>query len=453
MLEPKSDPAAAGIAQRLDSLPVTPLHIAAIALCTLGLFADIAEVALSNALGAVFLAPPHRVPQRELSLLLASVFAGGAIGAPLLGWFADRYGRRVALQSALVVLFFSSLAAAASPDIYWMTAFRFVSGLAIGAYPPLTAAYLADLLPPVRRGALMMICAALGFLGAPAIIFVIREFAAAPPLGIESWRWALAAGGIVSAIAAALFAFVPESPRWLATKGRQREADAACMRFEASAGVVTAAAAEGPASSQAPAPAGFRALAASPAHRGRAAFLAVLYMMGPWATIGFPLLSAAVLIQKGFQVRESLLFAALTMFGPTVGNLAAASFIDRIERRAMLVLCASIMIVAGLVFAGSTTLLVLIVAGVVFNLVSAVYSAALSVYGAELFPTALRASATAGAWGLSRVVSAFVPVALLPLLTGYGPLAMFSAITAALVSLTVLILTAGPPGLARKPVA
>ena len=46
--------------------------------------------------------------------------------------------------------------------------FRFVSGLALGGYPPLTAAYLADLLPPLRRGLMMMLCAALAFLGAPA---------------------------------------------------------------------------------------------------------------------------------------------------------------------------------------------------------------------------------------------------------------------------------------------
>lgn len=72
-------------------------------------------------------------------------------------------------------------------------------------------------------------------------------------------------------------------------------------------------------------------------------------------------------------------------------------------------------------------------------------------YASELFPTPLRASAIAGAWGLGRAVSALVPLILLPLLTGYGSLAMFATVAAALLSSVALIGLAGPPGLARKP--
>src|SRR6188474_2692768 len=82
---------------QLDALPVTPLHWAIVVVCALGLMFDVIEAGLSNALSAVFSAAPHRVGQLQLSLLLASVFAGGAIGAPLLGLLADRAGRCLAL--------------------------------------------------------------------------------------------------------------------------------------------------------------------------------------------------------------------------------------------------------------------------------------------------------------------------------------------------------------------
>jgi putative MFS transporter len=59
------------IAQRLDRLPVTALHIAIFALCAFGLFA---EVALSNS--GIFLSAPYHVSHGELSLLLASWAAG-----------------------------------------------------------------------------------------------------------------------------------------------------------------------------------------------------------------------------------------------------------------------------------------------------------------------------------------------------------------------------------------
>src|SRR5580693_5637267 len=97
------------IAERLDRLALTPLHVAIIALCTLGLAADIGEVALSNTFSAIFLAAPYQASRGEVSLLLAAVFAGGAVGAPALGFVADRIGRRTALQMALVVLALSSI--------------------------------------------------------------------------------------------------------------------------------------------------------------------------------------------------------------------------------------------------------------------------------------------------------------------------------------------------------
>ncbi|WP_371421642.1 MFS transporter [Tardiphaga sp.] len=439
------------IATRLDGLPVSPLHLGIFALCAFGLFADIAEVALSNAFSGIFLAPPYSISRGDLSLLLASVFAGGAVGAPVFGWIADRYGRQIALQSALAVLALSSLAVAASRDVATMTAFRFISGLAIGGYPPLTSAYLSDLLPPKRRGSLMMLCGALAFLGAPAIILMIRWLTPIAPWGIEGWRWALIFGSACSTLTGLLFFLVPESPRWLASVGRDAEADVSCRRFEASARQPSPPAISAP-ETIATKSSGFRALARDRISLRRTALLAALYVLGPWATIGFPLLSAAVMVQKGFHVSESLLFAGLTMFGPSIGIAAAAAFVDRIPRRLALIACAVVMIATGLTFAISTVLTPLIVTGIVFNLASAVYSAVLSLYAVELLPTHLRASATAGAWGLGRIVSALVPIALLPLLGSHGAIAMFTVISAALIVSGTLIGIAGPPGRERKPV-
>jgi MFS transporter, putative metabolite:H+ symporter len=439
------------VAQRMDRLPVTRLHLAILALATLGLFTDIAEVALSNALAAVFLAPPYKVPSWELSLLLASVFAGGAIGAPVFGWLADRHGRRIALQAALALIVASSIAAAASPGIWWMTAFRFISGLAIGGYPPLTGTYLSDVLPPRRRGTLIYVCAALAFLGAPGMILLFRALAPVAPFGIEAWRWSLALGGLVAAVAGALFALVPESPRWLAAVARHAEADRACRRFEVAAGITPPPVSDADVAMPSSDKGSFGALVAYPLHRKRALLISALFTLGPWATIGFPLLSAAVLVHKGFNVRDSLLFASISMFGPTLGNLGIAPFVDPFERRIVIVGCAGAMIVVGIVFASATGLAPLIAAGVLFNLASAVYSAALAIYAAELFPTGLRATATAGAWGLGRAVSAVVPLTLLPLLKSYGTPAMFAIIAGALAVSMALVLKAGPPGLARQP--
>ena len=270
------------IAGRLDALPVTPLHAAVVLLCALGFLFDVAEAALSNALSAVFSAPPHAVASYQLSLLLGSVFAGGAIGAPLLGWFADRKGRRLSLMVSLLILAVTSTLAAWSPDVTWLTFFRVLSGLALGAYPPLMVAYLSDLMPPGRRGMLIMICGAIGFLGAPAVVFLIRWLTPLMPLGLDGWRWALAIGAVGSLVTGVLMRWLPESPRWLVTVGRDVEAEAVCRRFEGSAGLKAA-----PASGAAVAAIPLHATAAKSEdgfwsaaggrHRVRAVLLGVLY--------------------------------------------------------------------------------------------------------------------------------------------------------------------------------
>ena len=177
-----------------------------------------------------------------------------------------------------------------------------------------------------------------------------------------------------------------------------------------------------------------------------------MYFLSPWATIGFPLLSGAVLVEKGFRVSDSLLYVGIAMLGPTIGALAGSFVIDRVERRTALTLCGGAMALIGLAFAASADPIVLMSTGIAFNLIGAIYVAALSVYAAELFPTALRASASSGAWAVNRVASALVPLALLPVLKTTGAMAMFTVVAAALVGSIALVLTFGPRGLARRPV-
>jgi putative MFS transporter len=445
---------AVGVAARMDRLRVTPLHAALAALCAFGLLFDVAEAGLSNALSAIFSAPPHQVPSHQLSLLLASVFAGGAIGAPLLGWFADRQGRRVALATALMVLTVTSLLAATSTSFEGLTFYRALSGFAIGSYPVLMAAYLSDILPPNRRGALILLAAAFGFLGAPAVVFLVRWLTPLHPLGFDAWRWSLALGALGSGIVGALFLWAPESPRWLAATGRHGEADAACRRFESSAGATPPLEEMSPAISAA-APRSDRGDGSiwSPDQRElrwRAVLFCTLELLCPWATVGFPLLVGAVLIQQGFRTSDSLLYVGVAMFGPSMGVLLLSVLIDRVERWKALAFCAGLMAAIGLGFAASGSAAMIMTAGLAFQMLAAIYIVSMNVYTAEAFPTRVRAVVSSTAWSVNRVTSALVPLALLPLLRSSGALVMFSVIAAVLILSTTLLSVFGPRGLTGR---
>lgn len=422
----------------LDRASVGPMHVLAMAVCAAAFAFDLFEMALGSALAAVFSAEPHKLATAQLSWLLASVYIGAVVGAPLFGWMADRYGRKQLMAALMAGLALSSAAAGASEDAAELTVWRGLSGLALGAYPALMISYLTDLLPARRRGPLIFLVVGLASLGAPAGVLLIRGLATVEPLGIEAWRWGFYTGAAGAAAVSALLFLLPESPRWLAARGRLVEAQSAVQRF--TRGLVAHPTFD-PANA-----------ASKPAPVKRAWMsVALLFFASPWSTVAFPLLAGALLVNRGFHLSDTLLYVAVSNFGPALGVLLGALGVDRLERRVTLALCASAMLVASAGFMVAESPAVLILCSTGFMLAAALYVPSLSVYGAELFPTQSRAAAFGGAWTFNRAGAAVAPLLLLPLLQSAGATALMAVVAVSLlVSLALLWLA--PTGAAKRPV-
>lgn len=438
------------IADRLDRSPVTGLHIAVTALCAVGFMFDLMEIALGSVLSAVFTSPPYKVSSGELSLLLSSVYIGAILGAPALGWWADRHGRRNTLMGVLLWLSAMSLAAVFVEDVQALTAVRVMAGLALGAYPPLMIAFLTDILPPRQRGMLIFVTVGIASLGPVAGIFLVRGLSGLQPLGLDAWRWGFLVGSVGAGLSGILFRAIPESPRWLLARGRHAEADEACRRFEATqvvAGLVPSPPAFGVAGTTT------KATSEDPGSLNRRrALVGGLFLLSPWSTVAFPLLTGALLTQRGFKLSDALLYVGLSNFGPLVGALLSAFVIDKFDRKVTLACCTVGMLSFGAAFIAAETHVALIVSSIGFNLSSFLYITALNLYGAELFPAPTRAATIASSWALNRLGAAVAPLLLLPLLRGGGPSAMFAVIAATLAA-TLVLLWIGPPGQQRKSVS
>ena len=141
-----------------------------------------------------------------------------------------------------------------------------------------------------------------------------------------------------------LFLALPESPRWLQARGRAAQAEAGCAAFERSR-VLRRRGATPRASRRRD-----RGDAAAPFAGRRWPWVAGLFLLSPWATVAFPLLTGAVLTQRGFKLDAALLIFGLSSLGPLLGNLAASTILDRIDRRLAMGACALAMLVCGIAF-------------------------------------------------------------------------------------------------------
>jgi putative MFS transporter len=343
--------------------------------------------------------------------------------------------------------------------VAWLTTTRLLTGLTIGAYPPLMIAYLTDVLPPQRRGALIVILCAISTLGMPFGLLLLRSLTHFQPLGIESWRWLFAMSGVGAAFAGMTLRFIPESPRWLVGIGRVEAAEAACREFERSNPIRNVALAAAPAAI----PGDDRANHGADLgvgwswtllsrYRSQLIVAGSLYFLSPWATVAFPVLSGPALMAKGVQLSDTIAYLALAAFGQLTGSLFGAFFIDQLERRTAIVLCASLMALTALVFAAGTTPSFMIGSNVAFGVFSGIFVPALGVYVAELFPTRIRSSATSATWALNRIGSAVALLALIPMVRGSRCILVFNIMAGTLIAGIAIIVIFGSPGLARRSV-
>lgn len=430
-------PLDAMVGQRLDGMPVTRLHCFAVALCAAGFAVDAFEITMGNTLSAVFASPPYSTTPERLSLLLAAVFVGAAVGAPLSGWLADRYGRRRMLIALMLFMAFTSAGAAASREVGALTAWRALSGLALGAYPPLMVAYLTDLLPAGHRGRMLFLTVAISSLGPLLGTFMVRALVPLAPFGIEAWRWGFIVGAVACAAVGVLFLRLPESPRWLAVRGRDADAWEQCERLAKAAPVLAAVVPERQpgAPSAGAAAAGWR----------RWPLVAALFFLSPWSAIAFPLLTGAILAQRGFRLTDTLFYVGLSTLGALVGNLLGSFIIDRTGRRMALAACGTGAGVLGYLFVATASPVLLAASSFGFLMCSMISVSVLTLYASELFPTAIRAGAISSAWACNRVGAACAPLLLLPLLASGGAMAMYGVIAAS-IGASLALLCLAPPG-------
>src|SRR5882672_8661274 len=199
----------------------------------------IVRIASTVALGGFLVGFDAAVISGAVPFVRAYFGLGGSAGSLKLGWavsclgwgamagnlaagsLSDRFGRRSLLLMTAVLFLASSLTAAFSTRFAVFVAARICGGLAVGAAILTAPVYIAEIAPARSRGSLVSLNQLMIVIGI-SISFFSNYFLLS--LGADNWRWMLGVDAVPAATYILLLLLVPESPRWLLSKGRKEAA-------------------------------------------------------------------------------------------------------------------------------------------------------------------------------------------------------------------------------------
>ncbi len=351
-------------------------------------------------LGLVYIGADVRaslhIDEAALGLLISALFFGMIPGALVFGVLADRLGRRRICTWSLALYGVCTALAAFAPNYQWLVVTRFAAGFALSGLHVMAFPYFEELLPVRVRGKATV------YLSSGWALGILLAVGSTALLGAHGWRVVVFANALVGLWALAISAWVPESPYWLAARGRQREARSVLIGLGADISDRTELTATG---------------------EGAGSITAVFRLPLRWVTVQQLLLNFALswgywglqtglptlLTARGLSLPSTLSFTALSALVMIPGYISASFLTRRFGRRWVFIVYIGLAAVGGAVFASAPNLTLLYLGNFVVSFFSLGAFGVWNTWLGELYPTAVRG--VGYSWGIfsQRVANAVVP--------------------------------------------
>jgi len=414
------------IAARIERLPLTWTQRKARIIVGTATFFDGYDSIMLGLVMPVIAADWH-LTNADIGFLLSGTFVGQLLGALLFPYLAERFGRLRACIYSVWVVGLMSLLCAATWNFASLAVSRMIQGVGIGGEIPVAATYINEIARSDRRGrffALYESAFGLGYVGAALLgLLLVSRY---------GWHIMFVIGAVPALIAAVMRRTVPESPRWLAEKGRVAEADAIVAGMERAAVSKLGRPLPPPDLSQVPFPPSrhthLRELF-NPFYRTRTLVI--------WSIWGFSFFVSQALVswmptlyrqQLHLSLDQTFRFSLTTQVLGVIGAIAIAMFIDRTGRRAW---------IAGALLCGSAAMLVLVAQGtsdvamvlacaIIANFALGTVSVSIYMYTSELYPTRMRALGTGMGSTVRNIFTSSSPPLVALMLNNFGLTGVFT---------------------------
>ncbi|MFJ6562382.1 MFS transporter [Streptomyces sp. NPDC091412] len=440
-------PSQGGLSAVMERIGWTRAHWAVVIMVLAGMFFDALEQdttgAITEGLKASF-----GMDTSDLAFLNTIMIIGGLVGRLGTGYLADRKGRRYALSFNLLLYTLGGLLSAAAPNQFLLEVSRFIVGIGLGGEFTVGLALVAEMVSTKYRGT---VAASLN-IGSGGVgnfvafgLFLVVLGPLNDTLGgtSMSWRWLYVLLAVPALLVVFIRRYMPESPRFLLSKGRVDEANAALTVMASGRLTRTPQGPPTPYLTEADVPdvvgesVPLKSLLSSTSLKRTAAIGAASWMsFGGQITL--LVLMPTILVSQGYSISDSLAFTMTMNFGSLLGACAAAYCAQRLGRRTTVIGAAVLGCAAAVAFAlfakGVALILIL---GATFQFFALLLNSTLAAWSPEVYPTEVRALGTSIVNGIGNVSGAVMPLIAVPVLHAYGMSGVFLMLASMYVVLAI----------------
>ncbi len=391
--------------ERLDRLPLNRAHRNLLVASGIGWAFDAMDVGLVSFVVAAVAADPHfALDDVERSWVLSIGFVGMAIGAALGGVIADRIGRTTVFIATMMIYGLASGAMAFSWTLGALLVARFVIGLGLGSELPVASTLVSEFSPSRYRGRMTVLLEsfwAVGWTLAAAVgYFVI------PVTGDWGWRWVLLIGALPVFYAIIARLHIPESVRFLESRGRDEEAEKSVRYFEAASGVQPVAS---PSHTHALPKIHMRELFSS-VYIGRTTAIWLTWFFVNFSYYGAFTWMPSLLAQQFGSLTRSFGYTLVIALAQLPGYALAAWLVEIWGRRNTLCVFLAVSACMAFLFAHGTSVAAVLVFGMLLSASNLGAWGVLYAVTPEIYPTRLRATASGCAAAVGRVAAIVAPL-------------------------------------------
>jgi MFS family permease len=413
----------------MDRLPWSRFHLLVVVALGVTWVLDGLEVTILGSIGPIL--KDHRtlgLTEQQIGMIAACYVGGAVVGALGFGWLTDRFGRRLMFNITLAVYLAGVTLTAFSWNVWSFACFNALTGLGIGGEYAAINSAIDELIPARLRGRIDLIVNgsywAGAALGAAGSLLLLSGRLVSVNIG---WRLGFGIGAILSVLILVLRRYVPESPRWQITHGREREARDTTSEIERKVGGKLAPP-KGTLQIHPRKVFGFGLILSSMFGKNRdRSFLALMLMVGQSFLFNAVFFTYGLILSRFYQVPEARVgvYILPLAVGNFLGPLLLGHLFDTIGRKkmiagtygmaGMMLACVSVLFGMGMLTAWTQTFCWIAIFFVASAAASSAYLTA-----SEIFPLETRAMAIALFYALGTLIGGVTAPYLFGHLIGSG---------------------------------